>query len=256
MDDMFVGLDILKRICFLATPVRVETGIVASRPGTVKAATERFEIVISGVGGHAAMPHLTVDPIVTASSIVMNLQTLVSRSLSPLESGVCSITKFDAGSAFNVIPESAVLRGTIRALSTDILMVLKGKVEQIVTSTAEMHGCEVGITYSADWYPPTINDEQFYEEFSKEIGARLSKTEEVLELEPGMGAEDFGFIAQEIPSSYFMIGSGSGTTPVRTNYGLHHPCFALDESILPQGVQLHVNLALRALHMLGEVDSD
>mmetsp|Transcript_22299 Transcript_22299/g.55129 ORF Transcript_22299/g.55129 Transcript_22299/m.55129 type:complete len:477 (+) Transcript_22299:258-1688(+) len=234
---------------------KVPTGIVASRPGTVKAAAERFEITISGVGGHAAMPHLTVDPIVTASSIVMNLQTLVSRSLSPLESGVCSITKFDAGSAFNVIPASAILRGTIRALSTDVLMVLKSKVEQIVTSTAEMHGCEVGITYSADWYPPTRNDEQLYEEFSKEIGAMLSVSGEVLELEPGMGAEDFSFIAEEIPSSYFMIGQGSGTDPP-TNFGLHHPCFALDESILPQGVKLHVNLALRALHMLGEIDSD
>ena len=84
----------------------------------------------------------------------------------------------------------------------------------------------------------------------------LSKTGEVLELDPSMWAEDFGFIAEAIPSSYFMIGSGSGTSP-KTNYGLQHPCFALDESILPQGVQLHVNLALRALHMLGEqVDSD
>ncbi|KAL3929643.1 MAG: hypothetical protein SGBAC_012120 [Bacillariaceae sp.] len=234
---------------------KVPTGIVASRPGTVKAAAERFEITISGVGGHAAMPHLTVDPIVTASSIVMNLQTLVSRSLSPLESGVCSITKFDAGSAFNVIPASAVLRGTIRALSTDILMVLQNKVEQIVTSTAEMQGCQVGIVYSADWYPPTINDELLYEEFSKEIGAMVSVSGEVLEVEPGMGAEDFGFIADEIPSSYFMIGQGSGTDPP-TNFGLHHPRFALDESILPQGVELHANLALRALHMLGEIDSD
>ncbi|CAJ1964839.1 unnamed protein product [Cylindrotheca closterium] len=234
---------------------KVPTGIVASRPGTVKAAAERFEITITGVGGHAAMPHLTVDPIVTSASIVMNLQTLVSRSLSPLESGVCSITKFDAGSAFNVIPANAILRGTIRALTTEILMDLKDKVEQIVTRTAEMHGCEVGILYSADWYPPTRNDEQLYEEFSKEIGAMVSKSGEVLELDPGMGAEDFGFIAEEIPSTYFMIGSGSGTEPP-TDFGLHHPRFALDETILPQGAELHVNLALRCLHMLGEVDSD
>ncbi|CAJ1964851.1 unnamed protein product [Cylindrotheca closterium] len=234
---------------------KVATGIIASRPGTVKAAAERFEITIHGVGGHAAMPHLTVDPIVTASSIVMNLQTLISRSLSPLESGVCSVTKFDAGSAFNVIPASAVLRGTIRALTTEILMDLKGKVEQVVTSTAEMHGCEAGVTYSVDYYPPTVNDEVLYEEFSKEIGAMLSVTGEVVEIEPGMGAEDFGFISEEIPSSYFTIGQGSGTNPP-TNVGVHHPHFALDESILPQGVELHVNLALRCLHMLGEVDSD
>ncbi|CAJ1964921.1 unnamed protein product [Cylindrotheca closterium] len=234
---------------------KVPSGIVASRPGTVKAAAERFEIKIKGVGGHAGYPHLTVNPIMTAASIVTNLQTLVSRNVSPLVSGrVCSVTKFSAGRAFNVIPESAVLRGTFRALTTDSLLDLKNNIEHIVNSTATMHGCQVGITYSADWYPPTKNDEQLYEEFSKEIGAMLSKSGEVLELDPSMGAEDFGFFAEAIPSSYFMIGSGSGIEPP-TDFGLHHPCFALDESILPQGVELHLNLALRALHMLGETDS-
>ena len=229
----------------------IPSGVIASRPGTIKAAAERFEIHVEGVGGHAAKPHLTVDPIVAASSIVMNLQTLVSRTLSPLESGVCSITKFEAGHAYNVIPASSILRGTVRALSLDTLMSLRERVERVVTSTAEAHGCNVTITYSPDYYPPTSNDPELFEDFSKEIGAMLSCTNELLDVEPGMGAEDFGFIAEELPSTYFLLGIGSGTEPA-SHYGLHHPCFALDESVLPRGVALHVNLALRALKKLGE----
>ena len=226
----------------------IPSGTVASRAGPILAACERFEILIAGVGGHAAMPHLTVDPIVTASSIVMNLQTLVSRTLSPLESGVCSITKFDAGDAFNVIPHSALLRGTIRALSTETLLELRDKVHHVVTTTAKVHGCNVTITYSPDYYPPTVNDPTLFD-WSKDVGAMVAEDKNLIHIEPTMGAEDFSFVAETIPSTFFLLGQGSGTTP-DTNYGLHHPHFALDESVLPRGVQLHVNLALRALKKL------
>lgn len=231
------------------------TGVIASCAGTIKAAAERFEVVISGVGGHAAYPHLVVDPIVAASSIVMNLQTLVSRSLSPLESGVCSITKFEGGTAYNVIPGTITLRGTIRALSNDTLLVLKERVEHVMKNTAETHGCETSITYSADYYPPTINDEELYASFSKEVGALLSNTGELVEVDPAMGAEDFGFIAEKIPSTYFLLGMGSGISPP-TCCGLHNSKFALDESVLPRGVELHVNLALRALKRLSEENEE
>jgi amidohydrolase len=197
------------------------------------------------------MPHLTVDPIVTASSIVMNLQTLVSRMLDPLESGVCSITKFEAGEAFNIIPASALLRGTIRALSTEALLSLKDKVDHVVKSTADVHGCNVTIRYSPDFYPATVNDPELYETFSKEVGALVSEDGTVIDIDPTMGAEDFSFVAEDVPSTFFFIGQGSGKAP-DTNYGLHHPHFALDESVLPRGVELHVNLALRALRKLAQ----
>jgi IAA-amino acid hydrolase len=218
------------------------------------AACERFDILIAGVGGHAAMPHLTVDPIVTAASIVMNLQTIVSRTLSPLESGVCSITKFEAGEAYNIIPASAVLRGTIRALSTDTLLSLKEKVHHVVTTTAAVHGCNVTIEYSPDYYPVTVNDPDLYENFSKNVGALVAENGQVMDIEPTMGAEDFSFIAESIPSTFFLLGQGSGKNPP-TNYGLHHPHFALDETVLATGVELHVNLALRALQKLQDHDS-
>lgn len=162
----------------------IPSGIVASRPGPILAACERFEILIAGVGGHAAMPHLTIDPIVTASSIVMNLQTIVSRTISPLESGVCSITAFDSGEAFNIIPASALLRGTIRALSTETLLSLRDKVDHIVRSTAAVHGCNVTITYSPDFYPPTVNDPDLFETFSRDVGALVSDSGTLMDIEP------------------------------------------------------------------------
>jgi amidohydrolase len=171
------------------------SGSIAARPGPLMAACERFEILISGVGGHAAMPHQTIDPIVTASAIVMNLQTIVSRTLSPLESGVCSITKIEAGEAFNIIPASAVLRGTVRALSTETLLVLRERVSHIVETTAGVYGCNVTITYSPDYYPPTVNDPDLYESFGKHVGGLVSDEGFVRETEPTMGAEDFSFLA-------------------------------------------------------------
>jgi IAA-amino acid hydrolase len=229
----------------------IPSGTIASRPGPILAASETFEILVAGVGGHAAMPHLTVDPIVTASSIVMNLQTIVSRTLSPLESGVCSVTALEAGGAFNIIPASALLRGTIRALSTETLLSLRDKVDHIVRSTAAVHGCNVTITYSPDFYPPTVNDPHLFESFSKHVGALVSDHGTLMDIEPTMGAEDFSFVAEQVPSTFFLLGQGSGKNP-DTHYGLHHPHFALDESVMPRGVELHVNLALRALQRLAE----
>jgi amidohydrolase len=228
------------------------SGTIAARPGSLMAACERFEILIHGVGGHAAMPSLTIDPIVTASAIVMNLQSIVSRNISPLEAAVCSITQFDAGSgAFNVIPEAATLKGTIRSLSTDTLLQLRDRVQHIVESTAKTYGCNVTIEYSPDYYPVTVNDPWLYENMTKSIASLISDEGYVRDVEPTMGAEDFSFIAELIPSTFFFLGQGSGTDP-STNYGLHHPHFALDESILPKGVELHVNLAIRALTQLSK----
>lgn len=226
------------------------TGSIAARPGPLMAACERFEILIHGVGGHAAMPSQTVDPIVAGAAMVMNLQTIVSRNTSPLEAAVCSITQFDAGSgAFNVIPEAATLKGTIRALSTETLLQLRDRVQHIMNMTAQTYGCNATIQYSPDFYPVTVNDPWLYENFGRDVGALVSEEGKIREVEPTMGAEDFSFVAESIPSTFFFLGQGSGTDPP-TNFGLHHPHFALDERVLPRGVELHVNLAVRALTKL------
>eukprot|EP01083_Nonionella_stella_P215466 775449_1 len=217
------------------------------------AAAEMFTITLHGKGGHAAMPHLTIDPIVAASSLVSNLQSIVSRNVSPLESGVVSVTAISAGDAFNVIPASAVLKGTIRALSTDMLMSLRDRVGHMAESTAALHGCNYTITYSPDFYPPAINDARLFE-WSAGVGALVSREGRVRDVEPTMGGEDFSFLAEAVPSTFFFVGQGTGGDErlhiPRTDYGLHHPSFALDEEVLPVGVELHANLALRALKKL------
>lgn len=233
------------------------TGTIASRPGPLLAAAEMFEIHIHGKGGHAAMPHLTVDPVVTASTLVVNLQTIVSRTISPLESGVVSVTQISAGDAFNVIPASAMLRGTIRALSMEMLISLRNRVEGMVSATASLHECNSTIRFSPDFYPPTVNDEALFE-WSKDIGALVSREGNLRDIEPTMGGEDFAFLGQEVPATFFLVGQGSGGSAnkkyhvPRTDYGLHHPSFALDEDVLPIGAELHVNLALRSLKRLSQ----
>eukprot|EP00529_Nitzschia_sp_RCC80_P033683 CAMPEP_0113506970 /NCGR_PEP_ID=MMETSP0014_2-20120614/36202_1 /TAXON_ID=2857 /ORGANISM="Nitzschia sp." /LENGTH=201 /DNA_ID=CAMNT_0000402521 /DNA_START=119 /DNA_END=721 /DNA_ORIENTATION=+ /assembly_acc=CAM_ASM_000159 len=200
------------------------------------AAAETFEIVIRGKGGHAAMPHLTIDPVVASSAFILNVQTLVSRTISPLESGVVSVTQIHAGDAFNVIPADVTIRGTIRALSTDGLLSLRSKVEEMLYSTAATYRCNATIGFSPDYYPPTVNDPKLFE-WSSQVGAIVSRENILRDTVPTMGGEDFSFLADVIPSTFFFVGQGTGGDErhhlPRTDYGLHHPSFALDESVMP-----------------------
>jgi IAA-amino acid hydrolase len=227
------------------------SGAIAVAPGPCMAASERFRVILAGVGGHAAMPHLTVDPIVAGADIVSNLQTVVARQISPLQAGVVSITQFSTDSqAYNVIPHTVEIKGTIRALSTETLLELRDRVKHVIESTVQVHKCTIeAFTYSPDYYPVTINDPILFTEFSQHVGSMVSREKTVRQVEPSMAAEDFGFLAQRIPSTFFFLGSGSGTSP-KSDYGLHHPQFAIHEEVLPYGVELHVQLAIRAIAQL------
>merc|ERR1711935_998249 len=162
---------------------------------TSSPASEIFEIVVTGQGGHAAMPHLTIDPIVAASSFVLNLQSIVSRTISPLDAGVVSVTQFSAGEdVFNVIPASATIRGTVRALSVELLMSLRDKVQNILEATDAMHGTHSTITYATDFYPPTVNDAALFD-WAKTVGALVSREGITRDVVPTMGGEDFSFLA-------------------------------------------------------------
>ena len=217
------------------------------------AAAEVFEITLYGKGGHAAMPHLTIDPIVATSALVTNLQSIISRTISPLESGVISVTKISSGDAFNVIPATSTIGGTIRALSTEMLMSLRDKFSRMVETTASMHGCNHTISFMPDFYPPTFNDEELFD-WSKGVAEIVSPEGKMRDVVPTMGGEDFAFLAEAIPTTFFFVGQGTGGDEMhhlpRTDYGLHHPSFALDEEVIPIGVQLHANLALRSLEKL------
>ncbi|GMH62558.1 hypothetical protein TL16_g03498 [Triparma laevis f. inornata] len=218
------------------------SGTVGGKPGVVLAACDRFEILISGVGGHAAMPHLVVDPVVAQASIISSLQTIVSRKLSPLESGVVSVTKIEGGSAFNVIPGAVTMWGTVRSLTDEALRKLMGSVEDITKGIAETHGCNATVRWSPDYYPPTVNDDELWFNLGEKVASKVADSGAITPTNPTMGAEDFGFIAQSVPSNFYLLGQSSST--VKTDWNLHHPKFTMDETVLKRGVELHVRSAL------------
>jgi amidohydrolase len=174
----------------------MQSGEIGLRSGTMFAAADMFTLTIEGVGGHAAWPHLTKDPIVASASIIMNVQSLISRSMNPLESGVVSITRVDAGDgAHNVIPAKAVLKGTIRALDDDSMRMLQEGLVHIASTTAQTYGCKLASsTFARDYYPVVINDDKLYP-FAAKVAGLVG---EHIEVDPTMGGEDFAFFGKSI----------------------------------------------------------
>jgi IAA-amino acid hydrolase len=227
----------------------VPTGTVAGRAGTFMAATSSLMIRVTGRGGHAAIPHLTIDPVVTASKIVVELQTLVSREMDPLSAGVVSFTILRAGEAHNVIPPHADVGGTLRALTNDDLAFLQGRVREVAKHVAAANRCTVEITFPGHDYPPTDNDAHCWD-VAQEVVTELLGEGSIIESPPIMGGEDFAFYLQQVPGVF--VGLGIRSEAAGSTYAVHHPRFMMDESTLPTGSALHVAYALRSLDELGQ----
>ena len=153
----------VRQIYGLHVTDKLPVGTLASKEGTLLAATSSVKILVSGNGGHAAMPHLSVDPVVTGSKIVVELQTLISRELDPMESGVISITMANAGTATNIIPPTMELQGTIRSLTSEGISLLQNRVKEVAESIALANRCEVEVTFPGNDFPPTVNDAECWE---------------------------------------------------------------------------------------------
>ncbi len=234
----------VERIFGLHVSDKLPTGTLASKEGTLLAATSSIKILVSGNGGHAAMPHLTVDPVVTGSKIVVELQTLVSRELDPLESGVISITMANAGSATNVIPSSMELQGTIRSLTSDGITRLQQRVREVAEAIAMANRCIAEVTFPGNDFPPTVNDGECWELGRISAGEILGE-ECVSEMGSIMGGEDFSYYTQVIPGCFSFLGVGN--PEIGAVYGVHHPKFKVDEDALSLGTAIHVNTAFKAL---------
>ena len=193
------------------------------------------------------MPHLTVDPVAVAAKIVGELQTIISRELDPLNSGVISITSIHGGEAYNVIPESVAMRGTIRAISMETLGQIQERIREIATLVAAAHRCEAHATFPGHDYPPTVNDAECWE-VAKQLAGELTGADHVQELAPVMGGEDFSFYTEQVPGCFVAIGVRSEEQGAI--YGLHHPKFKVDEEALPLGAALHVAFAMKSLAAL------
>ena len=162
----------------------LESGVVGLREGPIMAATGKIKIEIEGIGGHGASPHLTVDPVVVAAGLILNLQTIVSRNIDPIESGVISICSIHAGTVYNVIPMKVSLSGTYRALTTEVNELIKKRIREITKHTCEAFGVKCNINL-IDQVPPTINHPETTK-FAKKVAEKLVGSERVREVKPTM----------------------------------------------------------------------
>ncbi|XP_029116635.1 IAA-amino acid hydrolase ILR1-like 7 isoform X2 [Elaeis guineensis] len=222
----------------------LSTGAIASRPGPLLAASGRFTATIKGKGGHAAFPHTTIDPILPASFAILSLQQLVSRESDPLESRVVSVGFVRAGEALNVIPDSVTFGGTFRSMKTEGFTHLSKRIKEVIETQAAVHRCTAIVEFSEKTgmpYPATVNDEGMYAH-AKRVGEDLVGVTSVRHCPPTMGAEDFSFYSQKMPSAFFWLGIKNET--LGSTYPLHSPYFFMDEQALPIGAALHAAVAM------------
>lgn len=209
-------------------------GQVGLASGPIMAGSNSFEITITGSGGHGASPHETRDPIMCAAQMISALQTIVSRNADPLEGAVVSVTQVHAGSADNVIPQTATLRGTTRAFRPEVQTLIKERMQVIVESTAAGMGCTATLAYR-DQTVPVINDDEVTQRVRGALRPLLSEAQ-ILTDERTMGAEDMGYLMDDIPGLFMFVGSANHERDL--DYGHHHPRFDIDEDVLPFGVAL------------------
>jgi len=230
---------------------QLPTGMLASREGTLLAAAGSLKIIVKGNGGHAAAPHNTIDPIITGSKIVVELQSIISRELNPLESGVISVTMMNGGDTWNVIPSTMELQGTIRSLTLEGLLNLQKRVKEVSESIALANRCEAEVTFPGHDYPPTVNDVSCWE-LGKSVGKEILGQDKVIDMSPIMGGEDFAYYTQEIPGCFAFLGVSN--PEIDAIYDVHHPMFKVDEEALPLGSAIHVNCALKSLSNLSQIN--
>ena len=219
------------------------TGTVGSLAGTMLAASCFFGATVSGRGGHAAMPHLAIDPVVAAAAVVQSLQSIVSREIGPLDAGVVSVTSVHGGDACNVIPPSIRLEGTLRSLTLAGMEALQGRVREVVEAVAGAPRCEATVEYHS-LYPPTVNDGAAWE-YAQGVVDGLLGAGAAEEMAPVMGGEDFSFFLQYVPGCFLALGTGNPEK--ETTVSVHHPRFRVDEDALPLGAAIHASLALGKL---------
>ncbi|MBS0560554.1 MAG: amidohydrolase [Proteobacteria bacterium] len=218
-------------------------GTMVVVPGPVTAASDRFWIKIRGKGGHAARPHRTIDPVVVGSHVVLALQSIVARRVDPQEAAVLSITQFHAGSTGNVIAEEAMLNGTVRTLQPHVQDEIEALMTSIVTATAAAHGAEAEVTYSRG-YPPTINADGPTERAAMAAARVLGDNKVVRDRRPGMGGEDFSFMALRVPGCFVRIGQADGAVG---SVPVHNPRYDFNDAILPIGASFWSTLVEQEL---------
>ena len=213
----------------------LEAGRALAHIGPAMAGADIFILTIEGAGGHAAMPHQTRDPIVAAGMVAVALQTLVSRQLDPFDQAVISLTKLEAGSAFNVIPNVATIGGTLRTMKAKTREDFLHQIETVAQAAAKVTGCEVSMEIRPG-YPPTVNHEADALFARGIISDVLGRDGLETELTPAMGAEDFSYMLQQKEGAYIWLGAGKEAE------NLHSPVYDFNDDLLPIGASLWVRM--------------
>jgi amidohydrolase len=215
-------------------------GTVHVRAGAIMAAQDEFTARIVGRAGHGALPHQALDPIVAAAHAVTALQAVVSRSIDPVEPAVATVGSFHAGTAPNVIPDEAVLEGTLRSFAEAVRETLRARVRDVLEATARAHGCRLEFELRPG-YPAVVNAPGEVARV-REAAREVFGPEGVVETPPLAAAEDFAYFAQRVPAAFVLVGAGD---PERGIVAPHHsPAFDIDEGVLPKGAELLARLAL------------
>jgi amidohydrolase len=213
-------------------------GSFAIRSGPLMAATDSIDIRIEGLGGHAAKPHKSIDSVLVGAQLVTALQSIVSRTIDPLEAAVVSMCEFHAGNARNVIPQTAELRGTVRTLTPEVRALVEKRVREVVAGVAQMTGAKIDLVYERG-YPVTVNHPS-QTDVATRVAREIVGDGNVHEMPPMMGAEDFSYMLEARPGAFIFCGNGNSA-------GLHHPAYNFDDEAIVFGTSYWVKLVENTL---------
>jgi len=216
------------------------TGTVGIVKGAMMAQPDAFSITVKGKGGHGSMPHTTVDPILVASHLVVNTQSIVSRSIDPLKPVVVSFGTVNGGTIYNIIPGEVSLTGTVRTFDSSLQSLAQRRLKEITEETCKAFGATAEFKYEKG-YPPLVNHEAMVDLVLDVVKKTLGE-EKIKDIDPVMGGEDFAYFLEKVPGAFLFFGIGDGM-----EFPHHHPGFDLDEKALPQAVLLMTSLVLEFL---------
>jgi amidohydrolase len=221
----------------------LQVGTVGLNFGKLMAAPDEFMITIKGRGGHGSMPHQTIDPLLVGAQLVVALNTIISRNIDPVEPAALSLGMFKAGEIFNIIPDTAVLKGTVRTFEQSVRENIFSRIEQITKGICQAAGAQYEIE-DIFGYPPVVNNPAVAAVL-KQAGQEVLGQDGVLEVNPVLAGEDFSYYLQKAPGAFMFIGAGNPEKNII--FPQHHPKFDIDETALGYGVEIMVNAALKLL---------
>jgi hippurate hydrolase len=216
----------------------IPVGSFAIRQGPIMAATDSIDIKIEGLGGHAARPHKCIDSVLVGAQLITALQSIVSRTVDPLDSAVISMCEFHAGHARNVIPQTAELRGTVRTLTEEVRTLVEKRVREVVAGVAQITGARIDLVYERG-YPVTVNHAS-QTDAATQVAKEIAGDGNVLETQPMMGAEDFSYMLEARPGAFIFCGNGDSA-------GLHHPAYNFNDEAIVYGTSYWIKLVENTL---------